>query len=60
MKQPFRKICHIITLKDLTEEIDCLKNDIDDLKKSTMKNQTLIEKIQKGIAELYDDLELES
>lgn len=60
MKKLFHKIYNAITLNDIRNDINRLENDIDDLQKSMMENQTLIEEIEKGIAELYDDLDLES
>ena len=60
MKKLLRKIYNAITLKDVMNDINRLENDIDDLQKSMTEQQTLLEDIEKGIAELYDNFDSES
>lgn len=54
MKKLFHKIYNAITLKDLEEEINCLENDIEDLKHSMEAQTVTLENLQKEVAGFFD------
>ena len=54
MKKLFHKIYNAITLKDLEEEINCLKNDIEGMQRSMEAQTMAIERLQAIVTGFFD------
>lgn len=54
MKNPFYKIYNAITLKDLKEEIHCLRNDVEGIQRSIEAQTMAVERLQAIITGFFE------